>query len=134
MMGTKMLIETRISPSTAPESSGGRAGATALLRPPLTALAKCRADICHDAIDDAVANVAAVGQAAVIVAPKKAVETSMERPTLVPLARVFRVQELPREGIDVAVRHLEWPATDSGDIGCFRPGISPPPRIHNITR
>jgi hypothetical protein len=61
----------------AAESSGGRAGATALLWPPSTALAKSRADMGHDAIDNAVANVAAVGQAAQTTAPKKAVETSM---------------------------------------------------------
>jgi hypothetical protein len=133
MMGTKMRIKMRIAPAMAPQSSGGRAGGTALPRPPSTALAKCRADIGHDAIDDAVANVAAVGQAAPTAAPKKAVETSMKRPTRILVARVFRLQELPCEGIDVAVRHLARPATDSGEIGCFRPGISPPPRIHNIT-
>jgi hypothetical protein len=110
-------------------NSGGRAGGTALPRPPS---AKCRADMGHDAIDSAVANVAVIGQAALTAAPKKALETLMERPPRILLARVFGVQELPCEGIDVAFRSLARPATDSGAIGCFRPGISPP-RIHNIT-
>ena len=132
-MGTKMFIKMRISPPLAPESSGGRAGATALLRPPLTALAKSRADIGHDAIDNAVANVAAVCQAALTTAPKKAVETSLERPTRILVARVFRVHELPREDIDFAVGHLARSAIDSSDSRVFRPDISPPPCIHNIT-
>jgi hypothetical protein len=40
-------------------------------------LAKSRADVGHDAIDNAVANVAAVGQAAQTTATKKALQTSM---------------------------------------------------------
>jgi hypothetical protein len=132
-MGTKIFIKTRISPLMAPRCSGGRAGATALLRPPLTALAKCRADIGHDAIDNTVASVAAVGQAALTVAPKKAVEPSMKRPTRILVARVFRMQELPREDIDFAVGHLARPAIDGGDSRCFRPGRSLPPCIHDIT-
>ena len=87
----------------------------------------------HDAIDNAVANVAGVGQAALTAVPEKAVETSMKRPTRILVARVFRVQELPREDIDLAVGHLARPAIDSGDSRCFRPGRSLPPRIHNIT-
>jgi hypothetical protein len=128
-----MFIKARISPAMARQSSGGRAGASALLRPPSTALAKCCADIGHDAIDNAVADVAVVGQAAVTAAPKKAVETSMERPTRILVARVFRVQELPREDIGFAVGHLARPAIDSADSRCFRPGRSLPPRVHNIT-
>ena len=87
----------------------------------------------HDAIDNAVANVAAVGQAALTTAPKKAVETSMERPTRILVARVFRVHELPREDVDFAVGHLARPAIDSGDSRVFRPDIPRPPCIHNIT-
>jgi hypothetical protein len=128
-----MFTKARISPAMARQSSGGRAGASALLRPSSTALAKCCADIGHDAIDNTVADVAAVGQAAVTAAPKKAVETSMQRPTRILVARVFRVQELPREDIGFAVGHLARPAIDSADSRCFRPGRSLPPRIHNIT-
>jgi hypothetical protein len=87
----------------------------------------------HDAIDNAIANVATVGQAAVTAAPKKAVETSMKRPTRILVARVFRVQELPREDIDFAVGHLARAAIDSGDSRWFRPGRSLSPHIHNIT-
>lgn len=97
------------------QSSSSRIGATALLRPASTALAKSRADMGHDAIDNAVANVAGVGQAALTAAAKKAVETSMKRPTRILVARVFRVQELPREDVDFAVGYLARPAIDSGD-------------------
>jgi hypothetical protein len=61
----------------AAESSRGRTSATTLLWPPSTALAKSRADMGHDAIDNAVENVAVVGQAAQTTALEKAVETLM---------------------------------------------------------
>jgi hypothetical protein len=132
MMKATMLLDAH-SIADGPQSSSSRISATALLRPPSTALAKSRADIGHDAIDNAIAHVAAGGQAALTAAPKKAVETSMERPTRILVARVFRVQELPREDIDFAVGHLARPAIDSSDSRCFRPGRSLPPRIQNIT-
>src|SRR6478672_3031946 len=63
------------------------------------------ADTSHDVVDDDVADIAVDGMAGEATAAKEAVESAFDWPVGVLLAAISRVQELPRERMNVGVGH-----------------------------